>query len=49
MKVIQALARYFPDKCGAIQVNLNDLLPELRRHSPSETSLLALAEPYPYN
>ncbi|MBD2522783.1 glycosyltransferase [Nostoc sp. FACHB-133] len=38
MKVIQALARYFPDKCGGIQVNLNDLLPELR-------SLLALAEP----
>lgn len=38
MKVIQALARYFPDKCGGIQINLNDLLPELR-------SLLALAEP----
>ncbi|HYX13337.1 MAG TPA: glycosyltransferase, partial [Nostoc sp.] len=38
MKVIQALARYFPDKCGGIQVNLTELLPELR-------SLLALAEP----
>lgn len=32
MKVIQALARYFPDKCGGIQVNLNELLPKLRSH-----------------
>lgn len=32
MKVIQALARYFPDKCGGIQVNLKELLPELRSH-----------------
>ncbi|MEA5621603.1 glycosyltransferase [Nostoc sp. UHCC 0251] len=32
MKVIQALARYFPDKCGGIQVNLTELLPELRLH-----------------
>ncbi|MBE9051707.1 glycosyltransferase [Nostocales cyanobacterium LEGE 11386] len=33
MKTIQALARYFPDKCGGIQVNLNDLLPKLRSHN----------------
>ncbi|MBH8574210.1 glycosyltransferase [Nostocaceae cyanobacterium CENA369] len=33
MKVIQTLARYFPDKCGGIQVNLNDLLPKLRSHN----------------
>lgn len=32
MKVIQALARYFPDKCGGIQVNLKELIPELRSH-----------------
>lgn len=32
MKVVQALARYFPDKCGGIQVNLTELLPELRSH-----------------
>jgi Glycosyl transferases group 1 len=38
MKAIQALARYFPDKCGGIQVNLNELLPQLR-------SSLALAKP----
>lgn len=30
MKIIQALARYFPDKCGGIQVNLNELLPQLQ-------------------
>lgn len=33
MKVIQALARYFPDKCGGIQVNLKELIPELRSHN----------------
>ncbi|MDP5337056.1 MAG: glycosyltransferase [Nodularia sp. (in: cyanobacteria)] len=33
MKAIQALARYFPDKCGGIQVNLTDLLPKLRSHN----------------
>ncbi|MBW4685392.1 MAG: glycosyltransferase [Komarekiella atlantica HA4396-MV6] len=33
MKAIQALARYFPDKCGGIQVNLNELLPQLRSHN----------------
>ncbi len=32
MKVIQALARYFPDNCGGIQTNLEDLLPELHSH-----------------
>ncbi|MBW4559879.1 MAG: hypothetical protein KME32_01780 [Mojavia pulchra JT2-VF2] len=32
MKIIQALARYFPDQCGGIQVNLNELIPELRSH-----------------
>jgi glycosyltransferase involved in cell wall biosynthesis len=30
MKVIQALARYFPDKCGGIQINLKELLRELQ-------------------
>lgn len=30
MKVIQALARYFPDKCGGIQVNLSELIPQLQ-------------------
>ncbi|NDJ25467.1 glycosyltransferase [Nostoc sp. B(2019)] len=33
MKAIQALARYFPDKCGGIQVNLNELLPQLSSHN----------------
>ncbi|MBE9037712.1 glycosyltransferase [aff. Roholtiella sp. LEGE 12411] len=33
MKAIQALARYFPDKCGGIQVNLNELIPQLRTHN----------------
>jgi glycosyltransferase involved in cell wall biosynthesis len=33
MKAIQALARYFPDKCGGIQVNLNELIPQLRSHN----------------
>jgi glycosyltransferase involved in cell wall biosynthesis len=32
MKTIQCLARYFPDKCGGIQVNLSELIPELRSH-----------------
>ncbi|BAZ14883.1 group 1 glycosyl transferase [Calothrix sp. NIES-4071] len=30
MKAIQALARYFPDKCGGIQVNLSELIPQLQ-------------------
>ncbi|MBF2064900.1 MAG: glycosyltransferase [Calothrix sp. C42_A2020_038] len=30
MRVIQALARYFPDKCGGIQVNLSELIPQLQ-------------------
>lgn len=30
MKVIQSLARYFPDKCGGIQVNLSDIIPQLQ-------------------
>ncbi|MDJ0704598.1 MAG: glycosyltransferase [Leptolyngbyaceae cyanobacterium MO_188.B28] len=33
MQSIQAVARYFPEKCGGIQVHLNELLPELKRHS----------------
>ncbi len=33
MKIIQALARYFPDKCGGIQVNLNDLIPILQANN----------------
>jgi glycosyltransferase involved in cell wall biosynthesis len=30
MKTIHNLARYYPDKCGGIQVNLNDLIPEFQ-------------------
>lgn len=30
MKTIQAVARYFPEKCGGIQTHLNDLLPYLQ-------------------
>ena len=30
MKIIQTLARYFPDKCGGIQVNMQDLVQELQ-------------------
>ncbi|GAA6614310.1 glycosyltransferase [Scytonema sp. NUACC26] len=30
MKIIQTLARYFPDKCGGIQVNLSELIPQLQ-------------------
>lgn len=29
MKAVQAVARYFPDHCGGIQIHLNELLPEL--------------------
>ena len=30
MKTIHSLARYFPDKCGGIQVNLDDLIPHIQ-------------------
>lgn len=30
MKTIQAVARYFPDKCGGIQIRLSELLPVLK-------------------
>jgi glycosyltransferase involved in cell wall biosynthesis len=30
MKIVHALARYFPDKCGGIQVNLSELIPQLQ-------------------
>jgi glycosyltransferase involved in cell wall biosynthesis len=30
MKIIQTLARYFPDKCGGIQVNLSELVTQLQ-------------------
>jgi glycosyltransferase involved in cell wall biosynthesis len=30
MKIIQTLARYFPDKCGGIQVNMQDLVTKLQ-------------------
>ncbi|WP_375512948.1 glycosyltransferase [uncultured Nostoc sp.] len=55
MKVIQALARYFPDKCGGIQVNLNDLLPKLRSSYEIDIQIAAAKngslhdETYKYN
>jgi glycosyltransferase involved in cell wall biosynthesis len=35
MRIIHALARYFPDKCGGIQVNLNELIPQLQSQGMS--------------
>jgi glycosyltransferase involved in cell wall biosynthesis len=32
MKAIQSVARYFPDKCGGIQVHLSELTPEMLNH-----------------
>jgi glycosyltransferase involved in cell wall biosynthesis len=32
MKTIQAVARYFPEKCGGIQIRLSELLPLLQAH-----------------
>ena len=32
MKTIQAAARYFPDKCGGIQIRLSELLPMLQEY-----------------
>lgn len=30
MKTIQAVGRYFPDKCGGIQVNISELASKLQ-------------------
>jgi len=32
MKAIQSVARYFPDKCGGIQVHLSELMPEMLKY-----------------
>jgi len=46
MKTIQAVARYFPEKCGGIQIRLSELLPLLQNYGVE--SKIAAAQESPY-
>lgn len=46
MRTIQAVARYFPEKCGGIQIRLSELLPVLQARGVE--SKIAAAQDSPY-
>lgn len=46
MKTIQAVARYFPEKCGGIQIRLSELLPVLQTYGVE--SKIAAAQDSPH-
>ena len=41
MKTVQAVARYFPEKCGGIQIRLSELLPVLQASYGIESKIAA--------
>ncbi len=52
VKAVHAVARYFPEDCGGIQMRLSELLPLLKQHGISSQIAAAWTQPhadnYPY-